>query len=59
MPLDDKLDRFLNSGVAQLVLAFDKDTFAEVVQILESAREHFDEESNSDAALQIFKQWKP
>ena len=59
MPLDDKLDRFLNSGVAQLVLAFDKDTFAEVVQILESAREHFEEESNSDAALQIFKQWKP
>ena len=59
MPLDDKLDRFLNSGVAQLVLAFDKETFAEVVQILESAREHFDEESNSDAALRIFKQWKP
>jgi hypothetical protein len=59
MPLDDKLDRFLNSGVAQLVLAFDKETFAEVVQILEEAREHFEEESNSDAALQIFKQWKP
>ena len=59
MPLDDKLDRFLNSGVAQLVLAFDKETFAEVVQILEEAREHFDEESNSDAALRIFKQWKP
>jgi len=59
MPLDDKLDRFLNSGVAQLVLAFDKETFAEVVQILESAREHFEQESNSDAALHIFKQWKP
>ena len=59
MSLDDKLDRFLNSGIAQLVLAFDKETFAEVVQILETARAHYTAETNSDAALQIFKQWKP
>jgi hypothetical protein len=59
MTLDDKLDRFLNSGIAQLVLAFDKETFAEVVQILETARGHYTAETNSDAALQIFKQWKP
>jgi hypothetical protein len=59
MTLDDKLDRFLNSGIAQLVLAFDKETFAEVVQILETARAHYTAETNSDAALQIFKQWKP
>jgi len=59
MTLGDKLDRFLNSGIAQLVLAFDKETFAEVVQILETARGHYTAETNSDAALQIFKQWKP
>ena len=59
MSLDDKLDRFLNSGIAQLVLAFDKETFAEVVQTLETARAHYTVETNSDAALQIFKQWKP
>ena len=59
MSLDDKLDRFLNSGIAQLVLAFDKETFAEVVQTLETARAHYTAETNSDAALQIFKQWKP
>lgn len=59
MPLNDKLDRFLNSGIAQLVLAFDKETFAEVVQTLETAKTHYTAETNSDAALEIFKRWKP
>ena len=59
MPLNDKLDRFLNSGIAQLVLAFDKETFAEVVQTLETAKTHYTVETNSDAALEIFKRWKP
>lgn len=59
MPLNDKLDRFLNSGIAQLVLAFDKETFADVVQTLETAKAHYISETNSDAALEIFKRWKP
>ena len=59
MPLNDKLDRFLNSGIAQLVLAFDKETFAEVVQTLETAKTQYTAETNSDAALEIFKRWKP
>ena len=57
--LDEQMDRYLNSGVALLQLAFDKETFAEVVKILEEARAHYTAENNSDAALQIFRKWKP